>query len=107
MDPAEKSFEPRKQEPRRTLRDWLRDRSLGIFFTSMFLLSWFGQLVVEWFEYVGEQQQHGQTAQFFSGDSLVSLRSVDSGELAVRVPAIGYLHHRSRLLRLQRVLGIA
>lgn len=45
---------------------WIRDRSLGLVFASLFLLSWIGQLVVEWFTFADEQQTHGERAVFFS-----------------------------------------
>jgi Rho termination factor, N-terminal domain len=46
---------------------WVRDRSLGIFFFSLFLVSWIAQLVVQWFDFVEEQRDHGETAEFWSG----------------------------------------
>lgn len=49
-------------------REWIRDRSLGIFFLSLFLASWIGQLVVQWFEFVSNQRAHGEPAEFWSGD---------------------------------------
>jgi hypothetical protein len=45
---------------------WIRDRSLGLVFASLFLAAWFGQLVVEWFTFADEQQTHGEGAVFFS-----------------------------------------
>ena len=48
------------------MREWIRDRSLGVFFTSLFLVSWLAQLVVEWLQFVEEQQQHDSTAEFWS-----------------------------------------
>jgi hypothetical protein len=45
---------------------WIRDRSLGLFFASLFLFAWLGQLVVEWFSYADEQQTHGEHAVFWS-----------------------------------------
>ena len=48
------------------MREWIRDRSLGVFFTSLFLVSWLGQLGVEWLQFVEEQQQHDATATFWS-----------------------------------------
>lgn len=48
------------------MRDWIRDRSLGIFFVSIFLVSWVGQLVVEWLDFENEQAQHGARAEFWS-----------------------------------------
>jgi hypothetical protein len=50
------------------MREWVRDRSLGIFFVSLFLLAWIGQLVVEWLHYVDEQREHDESAIFFSAD---------------------------------------
>jgi hypothetical protein len=49
-----------------TVRRWILDRSLGIFFLSLFLLSWIAQLAVQWFEYVDEGQAHGNRAEFWS-----------------------------------------
>ena len=46
---------------------WIRDRSLGIFFVSLFLVSWVGQLIVQWFNHVNEQRDHGEAAEFWSG----------------------------------------
>jgi hypothetical protein len=45
---------------------WIRNRSLGLVFASLFLLAWLGQLVVEWFTFADEQQTHGEDAVFFS-----------------------------------------
>jgi hypothetical protein len=45
---------------------WVRDRSLGLVFLGLFLLTWVGQLVVQWYEYVDEQQAHEQSAAFWS-----------------------------------------
>jgi hypothetical protein len=50
------------------MRDWIRDRSLGIFFLSLFLVSWVGQLVVEWLTFADDQRSHGATAAFWSAD---------------------------------------
>jgi uncharacterized protein DUF6766 len=47
---------------------WIRDRSLGLVFLGLFLASWIGQLVVEWFEFVNDQHTHGESAEFWSGD---------------------------------------
>jgi hypothetical protein len=47
---------------------WVRDRSLGIFFVSLFLLTWIGQLLFEWQIYVDEQRDHDSTAVFWSAD---------------------------------------
>ena len=45
---------------------WIRDRSLGLFFVGLFLVSWIGQLVVEWLQFVDEQQTHDESAAFWS-----------------------------------------
>ena len=50
------------------MRQWLRDRSLGVFFVSLFLVSWLGQLVFEWLTFADEQREHGATASFWSAD---------------------------------------
>lgn len=49
-------------------REWIRDRSLGLFFLTLFLVSWIGQLVVEWFDFRSEEADHGQPAAFWSSD---------------------------------------
>jgi hypothetical protein len=54
--------------PRRRLGGWVRDRSLGLFFLALFLVSWIGQLVAEWFHFVNEQQDHQEAALFWSGE---------------------------------------
>ena len=48
------------------MRDWIRDRSLGVLFVSVFLATWAGQLFFEWLEFVNEQADHGKTASFWS-----------------------------------------
>jgi hypothetical protein len=48
------------------VRAWIRDRSLGIFFCSVFLVTWVGQLVFEWLEFANEAADHGQKAEFWS-----------------------------------------
>ena len=48
------------------MRSWIRDRGLGIFFGSVFLVAWAGQLVFEWLDYVNEEEAHGATARFWS-----------------------------------------
>ena len=47
---------------------WIRDRGLGVFFIVLFFLSWFGQLVMQWHEFVAEQKTHHQSAAFWSSD---------------------------------------
>lgn len=48
--------------------NWVRDRSLGIFFLGLFLISWLGQLIVQWYHFINEQRDHGEQAEFFSGE---------------------------------------
>jgi hypothetical protein len=48
------------------MRDWLRDRALGVLFVSVFTVTWIGQLVFEWLEYVHDAADHGQEAVFWS-----------------------------------------
>jgi hypothetical protein len=45
---------------------WVRQRSLGILFVSLFLASWIVQLFFEWHVYVNEQREHGGSASFWS-----------------------------------------
>jgi hypothetical protein len=48
------------------MREWIRDRGLGVLFVSIFLVSWAGQLVFEWIDYVEVASDHGETAVFWS-----------------------------------------
>jgi hypothetical protein len=50
------------------VREWIRDRSLGVFFITLFLVSWAGQLVFEWLSYADEQREHDSAARFWSAD---------------------------------------
>lgn len=50
------------------MRAWIRDRSLGIFFISLFLVSWAGQLGFEWRTFVDDQRAHDASATFWSAD---------------------------------------
>jgi hypothetical protein len=50
------------------LRAWARDRSLGLLFVGLFLLTWIGQLISQWKHFVNEQQDHEKSATFWSGD---------------------------------------
>ncbi|MBD0329338.1 MAG: hypothetical protein ICV64_04460 [Thermoleophilia bacterium] len=43
---------------------WIRDRSLGILFLTLFLSSWIGQLFVGWKLYVEEEADHGEAATY-------------------------------------------
>lgn len=45
---------------------WVRQRSLGILFVSLFLASWIVQLFFEWRVYFAEQRAHGGSASFWS-----------------------------------------
>jgi hypothetical protein len=45
---------------------WVRQRSLGILFVSLFLASWIVQLFFEWRVYANEQREHGGSASFWS-----------------------------------------
>ncbi|HJR94832.1 MAG TPA: DUF6766 family protein [Gaiellaceae bacterium] len=45
---------------------WVRQRSLGILFVSLFLASWIAQLFFEWHVFVNEQREHGGSASFWS-----------------------------------------
>ena len=45
---------------------WVRQRSLGILFVSLFLASWIVQLFFEWRVYFAEQREHGGSASFWS-----------------------------------------
>jgi Domain of unknown function (DUF6766) len=45
---------------------WIRQRSLGILFVSLFLASWIVQLFFEWHVYVNEQREHGGKPSFWS-----------------------------------------
>ena len=51
---------------------WVRDRSLGLFFLALFLLTWLAQLIFQWFEYVDEQQTHEESAVFWSSEFWVT-----------------------------------
>jgi len=50
------------------MRTWARDRSLGIFFVSVFLVAWLAQLFFEWRVFVNEQREHDTSALFWSAD---------------------------------------
>lgn len=54
------------------MRVWIRDRSLGLFFLGLFLFSWIAQLTVEWWQFVDEQQQFSQAAEFWSTEFWVT-----------------------------------
>lgn len=51
---------------------WVRDRSLGLFFLALFLVTWVAQLGVEWLQFRAEQREHGEPAAFLSLDFLVT-----------------------------------
>jgi hypothetical protein len=50
------------------MRDWVRDRSLGVLFLTLFVLSWVGQLFFEWQVFVDAQRAHSEEAVFWSAD---------------------------------------
>jgi hypothetical protein len=50
------------------MREWVRDRSLGVLFVTLFLVSWAAQLFFEWQVFVDEQREHDQGAVFWSAD---------------------------------------
>ena len=45
------------------MRAWIRDRGLGVLFVSVFLVTWAGQLVFEWLDYVKVAADHGERRQ--------------------------------------------
>ena len=45
--------------------------SLSIVLGTFFLLSWFAQTIGGWFEFVSEQQAHGEVAQAFGPDGYI------------------------------------
>lgn len=51
---------------------WIRDRSLGLFFLGLFLVTWIAQLGVEWLQFRSEQREHGASATFLSTDFFVT-----------------------------------
>src|SRR5215216_4352675 len=42
------------------MRQWVRDHALGLTFVGLFLATWAGQAVVQWFEYAQDQEAHHQ-----------------------------------------------
>jgi hypothetical protein len=50
------------------MREWVRDRSLGVLFVGLFLTSWVAQLFVEWQVFADEQREHDAKAVFWSAD---------------------------------------
>ena len=46
------------------MREWIRDRGLGVLFVSIFLVSWIGELVFEPLDYVNVAADHGEKAAF-------------------------------------------
>jgi hypothetical protein len=49
---------------------WVRDRSLGLFFLALFVLTWLGQLVFQAAEFIDEQTEHGSSEFSTIWDSL-------------------------------------
>ena len=67
--PNEKTRETRagdEKAPSGPLRGWVRDRSLGIFFTSVFLGTWIGQVFFEWQVYAHDERARGAQPAFWS-----------------------------------------
>ena len=50
------------------MREWIRDRSLGVLFVTLFLVSWIAQLYFEWEVFADEEQSHGENPVFWSAD---------------------------------------
>lgn len=50
------------------MRTWIRDRALLIVLGTLFVVSWAGQLVSQWFEFVNDQAALGLTAAFWSSE---------------------------------------
>jgi hypothetical protein len=48
------------------MREWIRDRGLGVCFVSVFVVTWAGQLLFEWLEFADEATAHGRDAVFWS-----------------------------------------
>jgi hypothetical protein len=43
-------------------RRWVHDHALGLLFTGLFLATWAGQAIIQWFEYTDDQQTHHAAA---------------------------------------------
>ena len=41
------------------MRNWLRDRGIGAFFVSVFIVTWAGRPVLDWLDYSNEEKAHG------------------------------------------------
>jgi hypothetical protein len=50
------------------MREWVRDRSLGVMFVTLFLASWVAQLFFEWQVFADAQRAHAETPVFWSAD---------------------------------------
>ena len=50
------------------MREWIRGRTLGVLFVSIFLASWVAQLFFEWKVYADVTRDHGQEPVFWSAD---------------------------------------
>ena len=53
------------------MRRLVRDYNLGVVLFVLFFVSWVGQTLVGWQEFVAEQNEHQQTAQVFGEDDYV------------------------------------
>ena len=74
---------------------WVRQRSLGILFVSLFLASWIVQLFFEW--RLRQASSASTGAELLVGGLLGRVRAVDVRELAIRVPAARGVHDRDGL----------
>jgi hypothetical protein len=61
----------RQRSPAMNTRKLWNDYGLSITLVAMFLVAWGLQTWTGWVEFVGEQAQHGQTAQAFGNDGYV------------------------------------
>jgi hypothetical protein len=46
---------------------WIRDRSLGLLFLTLFLLTWVAQFMTQWLQFREEELAHGDSPNFWSG----------------------------------------
>ena len=53
------------------MKRFARDYGLGIVLAVLFVVSWIGQSLTGWVEFVSEQQSHGETAELFGPSGYV------------------------------------
>ena len=46
-----------------TVKRWWRDYNLSVVLGLLFVTTWIGQLITQWFTFAGEQQEHNQPLQ--------------------------------------------